>query len=126
MIYIVGYTFQYNARPRIQSTGLSVQERIALSKSNQPIQKNISTDSQFINGHTYKLVRIFRTLEENNDVKWHYIFSNLSNTSSPDIDITVSSSTAGDDYIASISGKTKQLEEERKQIALSREQNTDI
>ncbi|MDD4110040.1 MAG: hypothetical protein PHS54_00640 [Clostridia bacterium] len=123
MIYIVGYTFQFNTRSHIQSTetpGMSMQERIALTKINQKNQKTLSAfDPRFIAGHTYKIVRIFCDPEG----KWHYIFNDLSNSALADIDVSFPDSFAGDNYVAAISCKTKQLEEERNQIEIAYKQN---
>ena len=119
MIYIVGFTFQFNPQTRPQASGLSVQEQILLSKRGG--QKTSSAfDSRFMKGMKYRISRI-QSIHEAEESKVRYLFENLSFPGSTDIDILLPDTTAGDEYVAAISSNAQQLEEIRKQITSSRE-----
>lgn len=116
MIYIVGYTFQFNSRPKPQTTGLSIQEQIVLSRRNIGQQQSSIFDTRFILGNTYKLSRI-QKITDNSEQKVRYLFTNNTQRTLPDIDIVLPNTAAGDDYIAAISGQSQQLNDERRLIA---------
>ena len=126
MIYIVGFTFQYNARPRTQSSGVSVQEQIAMARRNLSQPKMASGfDSRFILGTIYKISRIQKVIE-NEIPKIKYLFSNMDNTSIPDIDVIVSDTRSGDAYVASLCGQSQSHEDARKILDESYVQDTDV
>ena len=113
MIFIVGFTFQFNPQIRPQTGGISVQEQIALSKRGG--NKTSSTfDSRFVRGAKYRISRIRKDSES---VK--YYFTNLNNPACPDIVVTFPGTTAGDEYVAAISGQHNYLSTTREQIAKS-------
>ncbi len=82
-------------------------------------------DSKFIQGDTYKVTRILKIVE-NNESKYDYLFSNITNTSLPDIHIMFNNSSTADDYIAAMSGKTQQLANERNSINAALENPNDF
>ena len=128
MIYIVGYTFQFNVRQRPAApSGGSIQQQIVMVRRQMTQPKNApGFDPRFIPGDTYKLSRIQKKTVENNEVKICYLFSNISNPSLADVDVLFDSTGAGDDFIAAICGTTQQLLEERTHIATVLENNGDI
>ncbi len=120
MIYIVGFTFQFNPQARPAASNMSVQEQILFSKRGG--QKTSSSfDSRFVNGAKYRISLIHPVREGNETKHIIYGFENLSYPGSADIRIAMPSTSAGDEYIAAISGSVSQLAEVRKQIALSHE-----
>ena len=107
MIYIVGFEFQYNARPRVQASGMSVQEQIAMARHNLSQPKIASgVDPRFTLGTVYRISQIQR-IKEDDIPKVKYRFANLSNPTIADIDIIVSDTGAGDNYVASLCGQTQ-------------------
>jgi len=125
MIYIVGYTFQFDVRRR-QSAGTSIQEQMAISRRNTQTCKQSSIfDSRFIPGNVYKISRIRHTTTDNT-LKVQYLFANLSNPKLPDIDVILDNTVSGDDYVAAISGKQQQLENERNLIISANMSNNDV
>jgi hypothetical protein len=126
MIYIVGYVFQFNSRPLPQPSKMSLQGQMALAKK-QPIAPKTTSpfDSRFIHGNAYRVARI-REIKENDITRVQYLFANMSAPSLPDIDITFDNTAKGDEYIAAISGKIQQLEDERQLIDSSYILDNDI
>ena len=110
MIFIAGFTFQFNPQIRPQSTGLSVQEQISLSKRGGS-KTSSAFDPRFVKGTKYKISRIHRDGE-----KVAYYFTNLSYANEPDIAILFPGTSAGDEYIAAISGSQNYLITTRAQI----------
>ena len=116
MIYIVGHTFQFNPRSSsAQSQSISIQERIVNSKRNTNNTKVATHNDNFVRGATYRVSRIAKT----NDSGFQYIFTNLHESNAPDINITFTSTSIGDDYIASVSGDAQRLSETRHAINAS-------
>lgn len=116
MIYIVGFVFDFNVRTQTANVNAPIQERIAMARRDMGQRKpSMYFDSRFVVGDTYRVARIYKVVEDEIP-KVKYLFSNLTDQMQPDIDITLPDTTAGDDYIAAISGRTLQLSEERKHI----------
>ena len=116
MIYITGFNFIFNVRTRPSTTSGSIQEQIVMARRNLNQPKTSSVfDPRFIPGHTYKIARI-KKIVENEENKICYLFADMTDHELPDIDILVSDTAAGDNYVAAISGETQQLKEEREKI----------
>lgn len=123
MIYIVGFTFKFDGRITTRPSGISVQEQIALAKHRgMPVKPSSIFDERFIAGNTYKVSCIQRAKDV---TKIRYLFSNLTDTTLPDIDIDFKDTGAGDNYIAMLSGKTRELNELRNSIMESNTLNSD-
>ena len=124
MFYIVGYTFVFNPSFSLGNR-TSVQEQLAYkNKLNLPQKVSSIYDVRFIVGDTYKLSRIYKLKEE--EFKVCYLFSNLTNNTLPDIDVILSSTGQGDEYIAAISSTTQQLRESRNTITKLYENASDL
>jgi hypothetical protein len=126
MIYIVGHKFTFNPGVRQQSSGLSIQEQLALSKRNSIPTKSASPfDARFVIGNVYRVAAIRKKIEEN-EQKVVYLFVNDSNTTCPDIDITLKDTSHGDEYIAAISGSMADLQSQRSAITQAALNNTEL
>lgn len=127
MLFIVGHTFEFKHRSRIQTTG-SLQEQLALK--NKPVSNTSRSssifDERFIQGNVYRLSKIQKIVDENKQTKVLYLFSNNSNASQPDIDLIFNDTSAGDDCVAAMSGAHLQLQEQRKTLISSYENNSDL
>ncbi len=127
MIYIVGYTFQFNSKPKPSLQSGSIQEQLLLSKR-AGIKSTINDSFAavgFITGNTYRVACIRPiVIEESKRVE--YLFANMTNKTQPDISIVFDNTGAGDEYIAAISGKQKELETERNLIKTALEQGVGI
>lgn len=124
MIFIVGYTFEFNNIIKPTAPTISIQEQLALSKQHKQLNKTIF-DQRFINKNTYRLSRIQKIIKEDK-TKIKYLFSNITDSSQPDIDLFFDSTNAGDDYIAAISGQSLNLKQTRQHILQTYESNTDF
>ena len=127
MIFVTGHTFVFkhqNQQPVVLSGG-SIQNQIANRQFGKPREVASPFDARFISGHTYK-VSLIKKIVEQDITKVKYLFTNLTNESLPDIDIILASTSAGDEYIAALSGASRQLQEERSAIAKAAENNTDF
>lgn len=123
MIYIVGFTFQFNPQSQPAATNLSIQERIVMVRHGN--QKTTSAfDHRFVKGAHYKIAGICR-IAENKESKFKYLFVNLNDSKQPDVDVVLPSTSAGDEYVAAISGNGNHLSETRKAISASLDSNRD-
>jgi hypothetical protein len=116
MIYITGFSFQFNLRSKPSSSNSSIREQILSRRNNTKSGLNdLFSTAGFIAGDIYRIARICPIMENNNK-KVQYLFTNISNNTQPDIVIVFNNTSAGDEYIAAIAGKQKELENERNQI----------
>ena len=123
MIYIVGYSFQFNSRPKPSLQSGSIQEQLLLSKR-AGIKSTVNDSffaAGFIAGNTYRIACI-KPIIENENKRVQYLFVNMTNKNQSDIVVVFDNTAAGDEYIAAISGKQKELENERNLIKTAFEQ----
>lgn len=124
MIYIVGYSFQFNSRPKPSLQSGSIQEQLLLSKrtGTKSTQHDLFFTAGFATGNVYRVAGI-KPIIENGNKRVQYLFANMSNAKQPDIVMVFDNTVAGDEYIAAISGKQKELENERNLIKTTLEQD---
>lgn len=118
MIYIVGHSFHFNPKPAVSSSA-PLQEQMALNKaraSGMPSKPHNPFDQRFTAGHQYKIASIQKVTITPSEYKLKYLFADVTSPHNPDIDILVSDSGKGDEYVASISGAIQQLNAERSAI----------
>lgn len=127
MIFVAGHKFVFNPmnRPVPAMAAGSVQDQMAARQFKRPREFVSPFDPRFMPGHTYR-VGLIRKITEQDIVKVRYLFTDITDESQPDIDVVLANTGAGDEYIASISGATKTLQEERAAIAKAAENNTDF
>lgn len=127
MIYIVGYSFQFNSRPKPSLQSGSIQEQLLLSKrtGTKSTQHDLFFAAGFVTGNMYRVAGI-KPIIENGNKRVQYLFANMSNAKQPDIVMVFDNTVAGDEYIAAISGKQKELENERNLIKTTLEQDSVI
>jgi len=112
MLYILDHKFTAGAIQSSPIRGGSVTEQIALNKR----QSRVPIDSGFEPGKVYKLLYI-SPLREDGQLKVKYLFQNINTKQT--IEKIFSDCSAGDDFIAQISGETDKLRDQRNQIAAS-------